>query len=113
MKDQGAAGLWRGNLVNCLRYFPTQAIGFACKEKYQQMFVPNKEEAGFAKWFAGYLVAGGAAGATALTFVYPLEFAYTRLAADVGSASQRQFKGGLMDVVQSIHRSDGIQGLYR
>jgi len=35
---------------------------------------------------AGFLAAGGAAGATALTVSYPLEFTYTRLAADTGSA---------------------------
>ena len=82
MKENGVVALWRGNFVNCVRYFPTQAIGFACKEKYQSFFVRPKEEVGFARWFAGYLAAGGCAGATALTFVYPLEFAYTRLAAD-------------------------------
>ncbi len=36
--------------------------------------------------YAGFLAAGGAAGATALTVSYPLEFTYTRLAADTGSA---------------------------
>ena len=37
--DQGWRALWRGNLTNCARYFPTQAINFACKEKYQKALV--------------------------------------------------------------------------
>ena len=63
MKESGVVALWRGNFVNCVRYFPTQAIGFACKEKYQSFFVRPKEEVGFPRWFAGYLAAGGCAGA--------------------------------------------------
>jgi solute carrier family 25 (adenine nucleotide translocator) protein 4/5/6/31 len=36
-------------------------------------------------FFLGNLAAGGAAGASSLTFVYPLDFARTRLGADVGA----------------------------
>ena len=81
----------RGNATNCARYFPTQAINFACKERYQLALVPDRATAGFAPWFAGYLAAGGLAGATSLTVVYPLEFSYTRLAADTGK--NKQFTG--------------------
>lgn len=109
LAESGVAGLWRGNLVNCSRYFPTQAINFACKERYQRALVPDRATAGFAPWFAGYLAAGGLAGATSLTVVYPLEFAYTRLAADVTGT---QF-AGLADCVRQIHAKDGVQGLYR
>ena len=35
-------------------------------------------------FFIGNVVSGGAAGATSLLFVYPLDFARTRLAADIG-----------------------------
>ena len=50
----------------------------------------NKE---FWKFFAGNLAAGGAAGATSLCIVYPLDFARTRLGADVGkAAADREFK---------------------
>lgn len=111
VQTQGVPALWRGNLVNCLRYFPTQACNFAFKEKYQYYLVPDREKAGFAKWFAGYLAAGGAAGATSLSIVYPLEFAYTRLAADV--AEPKKFPGGLRDVFSSVVKTDGVPGLYR
>lgn len=107
--EQGFASLWRGNLTNCSRYFPTQAINFACKEKYQKFLVPPKEN-GFGPWFAGYLAAGGLAGATSLTVVYPLEFSYTRLAADSGKT--KQFNG-LTDVMRQITAKEGVKGLYR
>jgi len=42
--------------------------------------------------------------------VYPLEFSYTRLAADVGA--KKQFNG-LSDVVTKIYQQEGIKGLYR
>jgi solute carrier family 25 (adenine nucleotide translocator) protein 4/5/6/31 len=107
--ESGVAGFWRGNLVNCMRYFPNASIGFMCKERYQKIFVPDKEKSSFGAWFAGYLLAGGLAGATALTVVYPLEFAYTRIAADVTGTKFN----GLGDCVKKIAAVDGYKGLYR
>ena len=110
--EQGIGAMWRGNFTNCVRYFPTQAMNFAFKERYQKLFVRPKEEVGFARNFAGYLAAGGAAGATSLLVAYPLDFSYTRLAADVGSGEKRQFTG-LLDCLKKIKKSDGMRGLYR
>ena len=43
------------------------------------------------------MASGGAAGATSLLIVYPLDFARTRLGADVGkAAADREFKGILL-----------------
>lgn len=36
-KEQGVAAYWRGNLANVIRYFPTQALNFAFKDKYKQV----------------------------------------------------------------------------
>merc|ERR1711884_133263 len=65
------------------------------------------------KFFAGNLAAGGAAGATSLLIVYPLDFARTRLGADVGkAAADREFKG-LFDCIAKSYKADGIvRGLY-
>ena len=43
------------------------------------------------KYFLGSLASGGAAGATSLLFVYPLDFARTRLAGDFGKGADREF----------------------
>lgn len=112
-KEQGYASLWRGNLANVIRYFPTQALNFAFKDTYKKMFLNNVDKKKqFWRFFAGNLASGGAAGATSLCFVYPLDFARTRLAADIGTGKNREFKG-LADCLVKIAKSDGPIGLYR
>ena len=41
IKEQGFASLWRGNLANVVRYFPTQALNFAFKDFYKTIFNPK------------------------------------------------------------------------
>ena len=105
---------WRGNLANVIRYFPTQAPNFAFKDKFKQVFLSGVDKkTQFWRYFAGNLASGGAAGATSLCFVYPLDFARTRLAADIGkSGAERQFNG-LGDCLVKVFKSDGLIGLYR
>lgn len=111
-RDQGVLSLWRGNLANVIRYFPTQALNFAFKDIYKQTFVPkSRQEMGFWPFFMGNLASGGAAGATSLLFVYPLDFARTRLGADVGKGKTRQFTG-LGNCIWTIYKADGLKGLY-
>jgi len=115
IKNEGFAALWRGNLANVLRYFPTQALNFAFKDYFKRMFGYNKDKDGYWVWFAGNLASGGAAGACSLLFVYSLDYARTRLANDNKAAKkggERQFNG-LIDVYTKTMKTDGIQGLYR
>lgn len=113
-KEQGILSFWRGNLANVIRYFPTRALNFPFRDKYKQIFLCGVDQRiKFGLYFAGNLASGGAAGATSLCFVYPLDFARTRLAADVGKAgAEREFKG-LGDCLVKIYKSDGIKGLYQ
>jgi len=112
-KEQGFLAFWRGNLANVIRYFPTQALNFAFKDKYKQIFLGGVDKrTQFWRFFAGNLASGGAAGATSLCFVYPLDFARTRLAADVGKDGAREFKG-LGDCLVKVAKSDGVKGLYQ
>lgn len=113
-KEQGILSFWRGNLANVIRYFPTQALNFAFKDKYKQIFLGGVDKrTQFWRYFMGNLASGGAAGATSLCFVYPLDFARTRLAADVGKGpGQREFTG-LVNCIGKIFKHDGIFGLYR
>jgi solute carrier family 25 (adenine nucleotide translocator) protein 4/5/6/31 len=115
MAEEGFVSLWRGNLANVIRYFPTQALNFAFKDQFKRMFGYNRDKDGYAKWFAGNLASGGAAGAASLTFVYSLDYARTRLANDSKAAKkggERQFNG-LIDVYTKTLKTDGIVGLYR
>ena len=37
-KEQGFLSFWRGNVVNVVRYFPTQALNFAFKDTYKKVW---------------------------------------------------------------------------
>jgi len=110
--EQGVGALWRGNLANVIRYFPTQALNFACKDFYKKTLCPYDPKKQPGMFFMGNMASGSAAGATSLTFVYPLDFARTRLAADVGSGGEREFNG-LIDCLKKNMQKDGLAGLYR
>lgn len=110
--EQGIASFWRGNTANVIRYFPTQALNFACKDFYKTYLCPYNPKKEPFMFFIGNCASGGAAGATSLTVVYPLDFGRTRLAADVGSGKAREFNG-LVDCLRKVAISDGPQGLYR
>merc|ERR1711937_638976 len=58
--DEGVMSLWRGNTANVIRYFPTQALNFAFRDKFKKMFGFKKERDGYAWWMAGNLASGGA-----------------------------------------------------
>lgn len=126
-RQEGLLAFWRGNFTNVVRYFPTQALNFAFKDWFHMLFGLEKDADGYWRWFAGNLAAGGAAGAASSLFVYSLDFARTRLAADAKKAGaatssgsfsghqlpqERQFNG-LLDVYRKTLRSDGVLGLYR
>jgi len=109
--EQGFGSLWRGNAANVIRYFPTQALNFACKDFYKKTLCPYDPKKQPGMFFIGNCASGGAAGATSLTVVYPLDFARTRLAADVGSGGEREFNG-LIDCLKKNVERAGPRGLY-
>lgn len=56
---------------------------------------------------------GGAAGAGSLLIVYPLDFARTRLGADLGKGGKdREFKG-LTDCIATTVKRGGLRALYQ
>jgi solute carrier family 25 (adenine nucleotide translocator) protein 4/5/6/31 len=114
LANEGVFSFWRGNLANILRYFPTQALNFAFKNKIKEAFKPKKTDTNVVK-FSKNIASGGIAGSLSLLFVYSLDYARTRLANDAKSAKkggERQFNG-LLDLYKKTLASDGIAGLYR
>merc|ERR1712188_300538 len=109
--EQGIGAFWRGNFVNILRYFPTQAFNFAFKDTIKAMFPKYNPKKDFWSFFAVNMASGGLAGAGSLTIVYPLDYARTRLASDVGSG-KRAFEG-LGDCLKKTAQGPaGFMGLY-
>merc|ERR1711935_1035908 len=83
-QEQGMKAYWAGNFTNCVRYFPTQAVNLA---------------------------SGGLAGAGSLCFVYPLDYARTRLASDVGSG-KKTFNGLGDCLMKTAKGPQGVMSLY-
>merc|ERR1712178_316184 len=108
--EQGMAAFWRGNTVNVIRYFPTQAFNFAFKDTIKALFPKYNSKTEFWKFFAANMASGGLAGAGSLTIVYPLDYARTRLASDVGSGNP-QFEG-LADCLVKTMKSGGFFSMY-
>ena len=100
-------------LTNCGR--PSFAVIHGWLPKYS----PHDQ---FFLFLCVNLISGGLAGAGSLTIVYPLDYARTRLAADVGTdndfqgvnkgGSKREF-GGLADCLLKTVRQNGFLALYR
>jgi solute carrier family 25 (adenine nucleotide translocator) protein 4/5/6/31 len=110
--EQGFWTLWRGNLANVIRYFPTQAFNFAFKDTFNNMFPRYHPQKEFWSFFAVNMASGGLAGAASLLIVYPLDFARTRLAADLGKTGAREFNG-LVDCVMKVAKRGGPMALYQ
>jgi hypothetical protein len=109
--EQGMGAFWRGNVTNVIRYFPTQAFNFAFKDSIKGLFPKASPKTEFWTYFAINMASGGLAGAGSLTIVYPLDYARTRLASDVGSG-KAQFSGLIDCLVKTAAGPAGIMGLY-
>merc|ERR1719174_3455717 len=104
-EEQGMAAFWRGNFTNCIRYFPTQAFNLSFKDSIKKMFPRYSPKTEFGMFFATNMASGGLAAAGSLTIVYPLDYARTRLASDVGSG--KKTFNGLGDCLKKTAQGPG------
>jgi len=111
MQEQGFRRFWDGNLTNCIRYFPTQAFNLAFKDTFKKMFPKYSPQKEFGLFFMSNLVSGGLAAASSMTIVYPLDYARTRLASDVGSG-KKTFSGLGDCIVKTMKGPGGFGALY-
>eukprot|EP00999_Lentomonas_sp_LEN2_P003063 NODE_917_length_1119_cov_42.970766_g875_i0.p1 GENE.NODE_917_length_1119_cov_42.970766_g875_i0~~NODE_917_length_1119_cov_42.970766_g875_i0.p1 ORF type:complete len:307 (+),score=84.60 NODE_917_length_1119_cov_42.970766_g875_i0:99-1019(+) len=109
--EQGLRAFWAGNGVNVLRYFPTQAFNFAFKDTIKTIFPRYSSKTDFGKFFMVNIASGGLAGAGSLCIVYPLDYARTRLASDVGKG-KKQFNGLVDCLVKTARGPKGFFSLY-
>ena len=95
-----------------------QAFSFSFKHRFQQFFCPYDPQTQKMKFLFGRIMAGGFAGICAASLIFPLDFARTKLAADVligsyrGKVCNRQYSG-VFDVISKIYQTEGITGLYK
>jgi len=110
-QEQGLGAFWRGNFTNVIRYFPTQAFNFAFKDTIKALFPKYSAKTEFGMYFLVNMASGGLAGAGSLCIVYPLDYARTRLASDVGSG-QKSFNGLADCLMKTAKGPSGFMGLY-
>jgi len=110
-KEQGLLAFWRGNFTNVIRYFPTQAFNFAFKDTFKKIFPRYNPKTEFGKFFLVQMASGALAGAGSLCIVYPLDYARTRLASDVGTGT-RDFNGLADCLKKTASGQKGFLGLY-
>jgi len=110
-KEQGIGAFWRGNFTNVIRYFPTQAFNFAFKDTIKAMFPKYSSKTDFGMFFLVNMASGGLAGAGSLCIVYPLDYARTRLASDVGGGA-KTFNGLGDCLVKTMKGPGGVGALY-
>jgi len=111
--EQGVKSLWRGNMAGVIRCFPSQALNICLRDAYRLILLTGIDSRRqTAKFALGNMMAGGAAGATTLFMLYPLDFVRTRLAVDTALRSEKQF-AGMLDCFRQIAAKEGMNGLYR
>uniref|UniRef100_A0A915E5D5 ADP/ATP translocase n=1 Tax=Ditylenchus dipsaci TaxID=166011 RepID=A0A915E5D5_9BILA len=104
-KERNSAALWQANLI---RSCSTQSLNFAFKDVYKKLYFKGCERE--MSLFAN-LALGGAAGATSLCFVYPLDVVCNRYAVSVGMNGKQEFKG-LTHCVMKMAKLGGLASFY-
>lgn len=113
VKEEGVLSLWRGNWPNIVRYFPLQALNFSIKGFLNRKFNKFDSKTNPYKFTMMNILSGGVAGATAQFIVFPLDFARTRMAADIGKNKEQRTFNGSFDCLCKIFKKEGVKGIYR
>ncbi|XP_078432015.1 mitochondrial substrate carrier family protein isoform X2 [Wolffia australiana] len=112
----GLVGLYKGNGASVARIVPYAALHFMAYEQYRSWMVVNYSSLGGAGSLVD-LLAGSAAGATAVLCTYPLDLARTKLAFQVREAESnsdaRNSYRGIRDVLKTVYVEGGARSLYR
>ncbi|XP_006866045.1 PREDICTED: calcium-binding mitochondrial carrier protein SCaMC-1-like isoform X2 [Chrysochloris asiatica] len=104
VKEGGIRSLWRGNGTNVIKIAPETAVKFWAYEQYKKLLTEEGQKVGTFERF----ISGSMAGATAQTFIYPMEVLKTRLA--VGKTGQYS---GIYDCAKKILKHEGFGAFYK
>ncbi|KAJ8491725.1 hypothetical protein OPV22_013446 [Ensete ventricosum] len=120
-QHEGFFGFYKGNGASVLRIVPYAALHFMTYEQYR-CWILNNHSSLISGPFVD-LLAGSAAGGTAVLCTYPLDLARTKLAYQVNnparlSSGLRMFSPqpaytGIGDVFKKVYMEGGTRSLYR
>ena len=98
IEEQGAISLWRGTLINIIRYFSQQVLSFLFRDLCHSRLPRN------------YYLADGLVDAATSIICYPLEIARVRFATDM-TPGRPQYSG-LFDLSLDILEERGLSGFF-
>ena len=102
--EEGIRGLFKGNGTNVIRVIPNSAIQFMSFDGYKHAI----SSLDYPNVMVRTMIAGGLTGITSTVICYPLD-----LTRSILSIQPHSIKRGIVDILSSIIRKDGIRGLYR
>ncbi|CAH2354652.1 mitochondrial thiamine pyrophosphate carrier 1 [[Candida] railenensis] len=116
--DEGWRGLFRGNLLNCVRIFPYSAIQYSVFEKCKELL--RRRDPGRTETYGSErLIAGSVGGIVSVALTYPLDLVRARIT--IQTASLKKLNKGKLADAPGVWRTlkhvylheGGIRGLYR
>ncbi|CAA6666135.1 unnamed protein product [Spirodela intermedia] len=122
-EHDGLVGFYKGNGASVLRIVPYAALHFMAYEQYRCWILANCSSLGTGPFVD--LLAGSAAGGTAVLCTYPLDLARTKLAYQLGERGGIQVSRCLKQIergtivqrnkrcFKSVYMEGGIRSLYR
>ncbi|GAA0154537.1 mitochondrial carrier protein [Lithospermum erythrorhizon] len=122
LNHEGVRGFYKGNGASVLRIVPYAALHYMTYEQYRCWILNNYSALGTGSLVD--LLAGSAAGGTAVLCTYPLDLARTKLAYQVVDRRCSLGNGiknihgpptysGIHNVLKSVYKQGGARALYR
>lgn len=118
-RDEGWLGLFRGNLLNCIRIFPYSAVQYSVFEKVKEAILLRKPEGERELQFSERLLAGSIGGITSVLATYPLDLVRARITIQTASLAKLN-KGKLVDAptvmgtIRDVYNNEGgFTALYK
>jgi len=113
-KEEGIKGLWKGNVVACLRLGPYSAVKYYTFENLAPMI---KDKDGKIKPISR-MIAGATAGVLSVVTTYPLDLVKTRLTVQksgvgVDGTVYKKTYNGTVDCIRKVIQQEGAQSLYK
>lgn len=116
--EEGWRGLFRGNLLNCIRIIPYSAVQYAVFEECKSIIMANKDDSSELQVHER-LLAGSAGGIASVAATYPLDLVRARITVQTASLAKLS-KGrmvtppGVIETLVEVYKHEGgLRALYK